>query len=402
MKKILFVINTLGGAGAETAMLELLRSLSPKEYEISLFVLLNQGEMADQLPPKVRLLNADFCRESVLNREGKKRLNHYVFRTLFRRGSVFRNLPYLIKNLVSMTRKGKLLPDKLLWRVMSDGAPVLEEPYDLAVAYLEGGSAYFVADHVKAAKKVGFIHIDYGKAGYTRSLDQDCYAGFDRIYTVSDEVRRHFLETYPEYARKTEVFHNMIDPGRIRERAALPGGFKDDFDGVRILTVGRLTAQKAYDTAVEAMKLLKEKGENVRWYVLGEGEERRPLEKKIQQYGLEKDFLLLGAKENPYPYYAQTDLYVHCTRFEGKSIAIQEAQTLGCTILVSDCSGNREQVRDGIDGRMCELTAEGIRDGICELLRDSEACRRYGEEAAKKELVEREQMERLLGLITEG
>ena len=71
MKKILFVINTLGGAGAETALLELLRSLSPREYEISLFVLLNQGEMVDQLPSHVRLLNADFCRESVLGREGK-------------------------------------------------------------------------------------------------------------------------------------------------------------------------------------------------------------------------------------------------------------------------------------------------------------------------------------------
>ena len=195
MKKILFVINTLGGAGAETALLELLRSLSPREYEISLFVLLNQGEMVDQLPSHVRLLNADFCRESVLGREGKKRLNRYVFRTLFRRGSVFRNLPYLIKNLVSMVRKGKLLPDKLLWRVKSDGAPAPEEFYDLAVAYLEGGSAYFVADHVMAAKKAGFIHIDYGKAGYTRSLDLDCYASFDQIYMVSDEVRRHFLET---------------------------------------------------------------------------------------------------------------------------------------------------------------------------------------------------------------
>ena len=75
---------------------------------------------------------------------------------------------------------------------------------------------------------------------------------------------------------------------------------------------------------------------------------------------------------------------------------------MGCAIIASDCSGNREQVRDGIDGRMCELTGEGIRDGICGLLRDPEACRRYGEEAAKKDLVEREQLDRLLELITES
>lgn len=167
------------------------------------------------------------------------------------------------------------------------------------------------------------------------------------------------------------------------------------------MTVGRLTAQKAYDIAVEAMKLLREEGEAVRWYVLGEGEERRALEKLIWQYGLEQDFLLLGARENPYPYYAQTDLYVHATRYEGKSIAIQEAQTLGCTILVSNCSGNREQVTDGVDGRMCELSPEGVCNGIRELLRDPEACARYGEAAGKRNFQEPGQLDRLLALLKE-
>ena len=118
----------------------------------------------------------------------------------------------------------------------------------------------------------------------------------------------------------------------------------------RLLTVGRLTSQKAYEIAIDAMKLLKEKGVQAHWYVLGEGELREVLQRQINRLGLEKDFLLLGAVENPYPYYAQCDLYVHATRFEGKSIAVQEAKILGCPILVSDCNGNREQVKDGVDG----------------------------------------------------
>lgn len=399
MKKVLFVINTLGCAGAETAMLELIRNINPKEYEVSLFVLMNQGEMIHQLPNYVKVLNKNLSDCSVLSKEGKRQLNRFVLCTMFRRGSVFRNIPYLFSNLFSMIRKKKILPDKLLWRVMSDGAPKITENYDLAVAYLEGGSAYYVADHVKAAKKVGFIHIDYGKAGYTRKLDKGCYDEYYRIFTVSEEVRQHFTAIYPEYHEKTEVFHNMVNQSRIRERAKLPGGFEDDFNGTRILTVGRLTAQKAYETAVEAMKLLIEYGENVRWYVLGEGEERGALEKQIKEYGLEKDFLLLGAKSNPYPYLAQTDLYVHATRYEGKSIAIQEAQTLGCTILVSDCSGNREQVVDGVDGSMCALTPEGICEGIRRLLKDKEACRRYGKAASEKNLSEEKQLERFLSLM---
>ena len=221
----------------------------------------------------------------------------------------------------------------------------------------------------------------------------------DRIFTVSDEVKEHFLAVYPQYEKKTKVFHNMIDTDKIRKGAEKPGGFDDDFAGVRLLTVGRLTAQKAYEIAVDAMKLLKERGRNVRWYILGEGEERKPLEKKIKEYGLEQDFLLLGAKENPYPYYKQCDIYVHATRFEGKSIAIQEAQTLGCTILASDCPGNREQIEDGVDGKMCPLSAEGICDALCELLDDKEACEAYGKMAQKKELSEKIQLTELLNLM---
>jgi len=147
------------------------------------------------------------------------------------------------------------------------------------------------------------------------------------------------------------------------------------------LTVGRLTAQKAYELAIDAMKLLKDQGIKARWYILGEGELRNKLQQKIDSLGLKEDFLLLGAKENPYPYYKQCDLYVHATRFEGKSIAIQEAQILGCTILVSNCSGNREQVENGTDGVLCQLSSEEISRNIAELLGNEEKCREYGKKA---------------------
>ena len=54
MKKILFVINTLGGAGAERALLELLTRFTPEKYEVSLYILLGQGELIHQVPAYVR------------------------------------------------------------------------------------------------------------------------------------------------------------------------------------------------------------------------------------------------------------------------------------------------------------------------------------------------------------
>jgi len=173
MKKLLFVINTLGQAGAETALMALLRRLDPKEYDISLYVLTGQGEMVSSLPEYVRLLNKEYADCSVLSVEGQKRLKKTVLRSLFRRGNVFRLFPYLCANGFRMLFRGRLLADKLLWRVLSDAGERFEEEYDLAVAYLEGGSAYYVADHVKAKKKATFVHVDYGRAGYTRALDKD-------------------------------------------------------------------------------------------------------------------------------------------------------------------------------------------------------------------------------------
>lgn len=398
-KKILFVINTMGRAGAETAMLELLGRLDSPAYEISLYVIMGQGEMIHKLPPYVRLRNPGFDAHSVLSREGKRGMIRTVCRAFFKNGGQIEKIRHIVKNLMPMVRSGKLQTDKLLWRMLSDGGLRFQEEFDLAVAWLEGASAYYVADHVKAARKCAFVHIDYESAGYTREMDRDCWDSFDRIFMVSDEVREHFLAVYPEHAGKAGIFHNLVDQEGIRRRSREAGGFSDGYEGKRLLTVGRLTYQKAYDIAIEAMKLLKDRGYRARWYVLGEGDQRRALEKKIAALGLQEDFLLLGAVENPYPYYAQADLYIHATRFEGKSIAIQEAQTLGRAVVASDCNGNREQIEDGADGLLCALMPEAVADSIASLLEDEEKRIALGQAAGRRDFAQGQELETFLALL---
>ena len=60
MKKVLFVINTMGYGGAEKALIELLKKLDPDQYEISLYVLLSQGELLSQIPSYVKLMNTNY------------------------------------------------------------------------------------------------------------------------------------------------------------------------------------------------------------------------------------------------------------------------------------------------------------------------------------------------------
>lgn len=386
MKKILFVINTMGRAGAETAFLELLKKIDRSEYEIFLYVLMGQGEMSSKLPEYVQVLNRSLSSLSVLTDRGRMRMALTVSRAFWAHGAWGGKLYGMIQNLAGMMKRKRVQASKLFWRVLSDGADRFETEFDLAVAWLEGGSAYYVADHVRAVRKAAFLHIDYENAGYTRKMDRACWRQYDRIFAVSGEVKEHFQSFYPEYAQKVCVFNNYINQDAIRARAKEPGGFSDDFDGIRLLTVGRLTYQKAYDIAVEAMSILKAAGWHVRWYVLGEGEQRRSLEKKIAAFGLKEDFLLLGAVENPYPYYEQSDIYIHATRFEGKSIALQEAQTLGCAIVASDCDGNRELIEDGKDGILCALVPGQVAAHVAMLLEDERKRKELGRAAEARKI----------------
>ena len=387
MKKLLFVINTLGYGGAERALLNLLGALDPAQYQISLFVLTGQGELIHELPAYVGILNADYNDCSVLTKAGRTHLLRCVLRAGIGKGLLVKRARYLLKNLYRMCREKRIQADKLCWRILAEGAPAPEGEYDLAVAYLEGGATYYVADRVRAKKKAAFVHIDYAQAGYGKALDLDCYQRMDHIFTVSNEVKERFLEVYPSYENKVSVFPNLVDQKRVCRLAEEGEGFSDAFHGVRILTVGRLTEQKRYDVAIDAMALLKKTSPGpVGWCGLGEGALREQLERQIQKLGLEKEFHLLGVKANPFPYYRGCDLYVHATGYEGKSIAIQEAQILGKPILATDCSGNREQIEPNVDGRLCRLDSQSVSDEILWMIAHPDRCKAYGQRARQKSL----------------
>jgi glycosyltransferase involved in cell wall biosynthesis len=402
-KKILFVLNTLSRGGAETSLLALLNSIDKSRYEIHLYVLMAQGELLDAVPEGVILENKHFSTVSVLERAGKRHMIQRILAAGCRRLSVIVLLPYLLCNFFRMLRQGQIRWDKLLWRLLARGAERCLGTYDLAVAYIEGGSTYYVADYVRAKKKAAFVHIDYAAAGYNRGLDKDCYLKFDHVFTVSDEGAKSLLEAYPELVGKTSLFHNPVNMEELLAKSGEPleSEVFRDYDGYRILTVGRLNPQKATEVSVETMALLKERGIRARWYVLGTGPRREQLSQMICRMGLEQDFYLLGAVDNPYPYFAACDLYVHASRFEGRSVAIQEAQILGCAILASDCSGNREQIEDGVDGVLSPLTPQALATHIQELLENPKRRRLLGEQAAKKPNMYPEDLETLLSLLDE-
>ena len=381
MKSILFVINTLGQGGAEMALISLLEQFDPKEYEIDLYVMVGQGNLIHRIPDYVHILNRRFDDKDVLDQVGKRHLMWHLFEELLHVGSLAKNMPYILSNYNVMQKNGTVHPEKLIWRTIADSAPRFEKEYDLAVAYLEGASTYYVAQYVKARKKVAYVHVSYGISGYTRELDKGCYEAFDRIFTVGQDVQDSFTEMYPEHSSKTMIFYNIVDKNRILKQAEEGEGFEDGFSGTRILTVARLIERKGIDTCIRAAKILDDRGKHFRWYVLGEGEERSKLEALIDSLGLQNEFILYGTVSNPYPYYRQCDIYVHSSKYEGRSIAIQEAQILGKAMVVTDTPGSSEMVIPEENALLVKVDETEIADAVQRLMEDRSLAQRLGEQA---------------------
>jgi glycosyltransferase involved in cell wall biosynthesis len=137
-----------------------------------------------------------------------------------------------------------------------------------------------------------------------------------------------------------------------------------------VVSVGRLSPEKAFDRAIKVHSRLDKKGISFRWYIVGEGDERPKLEKEIEECKLQRKFILLGAKMNPYPYIAQADIFVLPSLFEGCSIVVNEAKILKRPILVTDVGAAREQIVSERTGLIVDNKEKAIFEGLKRLLQN--------------------------------
>jgi len=277
----------------------------------------------------------------------------------------------------------------------------LPKPYDAAIGFLEKTSTYFCVEKVIADKKIGWIHIDYDKLGMDPDFDKIYFEKLDYIVTVSDECSNILKKRFPEQVHKINVIHNIVSPRMINRMAELepPNLFERRGGEIIILSIGRLHYQKAFELAIEACSMLIMKGFNVQWNVIGEGEEKQSLTELIRDHGLEGHFKLLGLKSNPYPYIKQADIYVQTSRFEGKSIAIDEAKILHKPIVVTRFSTAQDQINDGVDGMIVDMDGVSVAVGIEKLIKDTGLRAKMTDALAQIDLGTEDEIHKLYSLI---
>lgn len=339
MKELLIIAKSLGGGGSEVALIELINALPEELYNITLVLLDSDNEYAYRLKKKVNIVQLTFNSSFA-----KSLVSMYAFPAkVLKKLSVNLFIPYydFISNCVTN---------------------VFEKTYDVAIDFYGYGSfvTAFLATKIQAKKKATWLHDE--KLYWLKSV-QKCLCKYDKIYGVSQAVVDVFCEEYPQYGNKADVFYNVIDIEEIKRKAeqdeVVP--FRDVFN---IVTVGRLTEQKGYDIAVKAANILKKKKIDFAWYAIGSGRDEKTLKKLVATYNLEEKFVFLGRKDNPYPYMKNCDLYVQPSRHEGYGLTIVEARVLGLPIVVSNIRPLAEQIQDGVNGYVAELSAEAMADKI--------------------------------------
>ena len=364
-KKILFSIDSLHCAGAEKSLVTLLSLIDYSKYEVDLQLFGYGGALEELLPKEVNLLEplkyTSFCDLSfkVAITESIKSLN-------------FAKLLARLKFTLSI-RKAKYTnaqKARIFWQKVSNVIEKNDKEYDIAISYAQGIPTFYVADKIKAKKKYAWVNVCYHLNGLEKEFQKNYYKIYDKIIAVSDSTREILNEVFPEYKDKIEVIYDISDPNLIIKMSLLGEGYDDNFDGLRILTVGRLANQKGYDIALDACKILKEKGINFRWYSLGIGPLKEEIEKYIADNKLEDYFKLLGVKSNPYPYIRNCDIYVQTSKFEGFGLAIAEARMLNKPVVTTRFDAVYNQMVDRKNGLVVDMNAESVVSGVLELIND--------------------------------
>ncbi|MDE6722012.1 MAG: glycosyltransferase, partial [Bacteroidaceae bacterium] len=253
--------------------------------------------------------------------------------------------------------------------------------YDVEVAFIEGEATRIISGSTnKKSRKLAWVHIDlesnhWTKCSYRKDEEARSYGRYDKILGVSDTVCAAFQREFPSVSVPVETMYNAVDTEDILSKAQ--ESVDTEHERIRLVTVGRLEAQKGYARLLRIVNKLVEEGVDIELWILGEGSERGVLEQYMMEHRLQERVFLLGFQPNPYKYLAQGDLFVCSSLAEGYSTAVTEALVLGLPVVTTACSGMEELLQGGKYGVITANSEESLYEGLKKVLSDVEKLSYY-------------------------
>ena len=357
MRDILIASYDLEVGGVERSLISMLNNFDYDNNKVDLMLYSHTGEFMNLIPKSPNLLEEN---------KKYKTFRMSIAQTI-KKGEILIGLSRLLARYKS---KGNGIAQmQYIWEYSLPFLPKNHKKYDMAISFL--WPHYYVAEKVDANIKIAWIHTDYSIIDTDIEMDLKIWNKYDYIAAVSQDCKKSFLKKYPQLKDKVIVIENITSPDFVKRLANEEIDELKDDNYFKILSVGRYCEAKGFDNAIKAMKILKNRGyDDIKWYIVGYGSDEAMLKELIKENNLEDSFILLGKRNNPYPYMKKCDLYAQPSRYEGKAVTVTEAQILGKPIMLTNYATANSQVRNGIDGYITELSIDGIADGIEKLYKD--------------------------------
>lgn len=354
-KRILIIYPEMIIGGTTTSLLSLLGALDRNKYEVDLQMQYAPGIFANLIPSYVHILPLAMPLPHGFYKWIKAfslKSLYYYLKSKWRGGASASQ--YMENDIVKFCRKNP-------------------KEYDVAISFMERWSLYYLVKKTCAKKKISWIHVDYGVAKMFIDIDMPFFMRVDKVVLVSEKCLQNFKSIAPEIAKKSLMIENLLSSEVVKQRAgvSVPRNVAKLFDEVegkvKMVSVCRISfPHKGLDRGIKALARLKKQGEieNLIWFIIGDGPDLNNLKAMVDKFGLNNYVRVLGAYNNPLNIEAKCDIFFLPSRYEGKPMAVTEAQMLGLVPIVSNYASASEQVRNLYDGLIMENSDDGIYDGL--------------------------------------
>lgn len=399
MKKIFIMAHSLEIGGAERALLGLLENIDTTQYQVDLFLLRHQGELMEYLPKTINLLPEN-PKYSALGIPISVVLKRGQFKVALARYKGKRKALQRIKQL-KVVGDNNIVNEYSHKYTMNVLPEISQVEYDLAISFMS--PHYFVTHKVNAKRKIAWIHTDYATFQVDVESELKMWNEYDNIVSISEDVSKSFLKTFPSLKSKIILIENIMP---IRYMKILAKSFSVEkempFDNsIKLLTLGRFVYPKKMEEIPVICKKIREINLNVKWYIIGFGNDEELIQKKIIENGMKDYVIILGKKANPYPYIKACDFYIQPSRYEGKSIAVREAQVFHKPVVITNYSTASSQLEDGMDGIIVPMDIEKTAEGIVALIKNKELQKKLCNNMKNRDYVKQKEIEKIYQLMRE-
>ena len=397
-KKILVFSHAMEIGGAERALIGLLDSIDYTQYHVDLFLMRHDGDLLKYVNKNVNLLPESSKYSSLaipIKDVIKKRQLGIAFGRCYGK---LRTRSFIRKKGINTTNDIALeYSHKYTKFFMPLINPNIE--YDLAVSFLT--PHYFVADKVFAKRKIAWIHTDYSVLKVDRDSELKMWSKYDNIVSISKNVTDAFTQIFPELSDRIILIENIQPESFIRFQAEMISvDHEMPSTSTNLLSIGRFTYPKNFDNIPDICRRILDKGINVKWYIIGFGPDEALIKTKIKVANVQDNVIILGKKENPYPYIKKCDIYIQPSRYEGKAVTVTEAQMLGKPVIITNYSTANSQLKDGVDGIIVSMDNETCANDIISVIEDMDLRNKLISNCKKREYSNKKEIFKFYSLIS--